>query len=349
MSQYFPKILSISLGMVIIDEIRLPSKPPIKDVAGGSASYVTLGGRLFAGTIRASDVGCLILAGQDFPESVEKRLLEWDMTLVLKKQNALSSRGLLEYGDDTFGPKTFQYTTEPLKPSPADLVDTPLLSAKAVHFLASPEEIQTQVPELLSLRDRQGITERPLIVWEPFPAACKTQNRQSLLDACKLVDIFSPNHLEITALFVEIIPKGFTPEKLEEYASEVLDSSVGPSGEGAVIIRAAEHGSLTMSRSTKAIWLPAFYEGGSSKVKDTTGAGNAFLGGYMAGWHIAQDVTEAACYGHVAASFALEQIGLPKYEQLGDEELWNGVSVMGRVEAYKMSLRGGKVRSEAFV
>lgn len=34
-------VLSVSLGMVVIDEIHQPSRPPILDIAGGSGTYGT--------------------------------------------------------------------------------------------------------------------------------------------------------------------------------------------------------------------------------------------------------------------------------------------------------------------
>lgn len=192
------------------------------------------------------------------------------------------------------------------------------------------------VAELQDLRTYHGISERPLIVWEPFPAACKQDYRQSFLDVCSLVDVFSPNHLEMAALF-ELEPNEFHRETLESYAQRFLECSVGPSGHGTVVIRAGTHGSLSVSRSIKPCWLPAYYQDGSSEVVDPTGAGNAFLGGYMIGWQLTKNVVEASCYGNIAASFALEQIGLPEREQKG-EETWNGVSVVGRLHAYKERL-----------
>lgn len=190
------------------------------------------------------------------------------------------------------------------------------------------------IAELQDLRSRHSISERPLIVWEPFPAACKQDFCQSFLDVCSLVDVFSPNHLEMAALF-ESEPSGFQREKLESYAHRFLECSVGPSGQGAVVIRAEKHGSLSVSRSMKPCWLPAYYQDSSPEVVDPTGAGNAFLGGYMVGWQVTNNVVEASCYGNVAASFALEQVGLPERKQQGDDEIWNGVSVLGRLHAYK--------------
>jgi hypothetical protein len=97
-----PDISCVSLGMLIVDEIRMPGKAPLRNVIGGSATFVTVGLRLF--TSNSSEVGFLVLAGEDFPSSVEEELCGWNTTLVLKKaQNVPSSRGLLEYQDSTFG------------------------------------------------------------------------------------------------------------------------------------------------------------------------------------------------------------------------------------------------------
>lgn len=55
-------------------------------------------------TGQSNTIGCLVLAGKDFPEAVENNLREWGLTLILKKGlGRLSTRGLLEYEDTTFG------------------------------------------------------------------------------------------------------------------------------------------------------------------------------------------------------------------------------------------------------
>jgi len=233
--------------------------------------------------------------------------------------------------------KKFRYTTTPLKAQPVDLVNTPLLGAKAVHFLATPEEIQRQVPELLSLRLRHGLQDRPFIIWEPFPAYCTPQHRHSFIEACKLVDVFSPNHHEMVALFEDKPSIDFSPRVLEQYALTFLPA-VRPSTMAAIVIRAGKQGCLAVSSPAERVWLPAFYDDGSPKVVDPTGAGNAFLGGYMVGFHLNQDAVIASQYGSVTASFALEQIGLPIREDVKDQEYWNGVRVVDRLEQYKARL-----------
>jgi hypothetical protein len=147
-----PQISCVSLGMVILDEIRMPNHPPLLNVIGGSSTFVTLGLRLFA--TDSLTPGCLVLAGNDLPSPIREEMLRWHMQhlVVLTSSNQPSSRGLLEYADSTFGPKTFEYTTAPLRATPDRLAGTRLLTARAFHFFGTPDEIMVQVPLLLSLR-----------------------------------------------------------------------------------------------------------------------------------------------------------------------------------------------------
>lgn len=174
-------------------------------------------------------------------------------------------------------------------------------------------------------------------MWEPFPAACRPENLDATIDACKLVDMFSPNHLEMMKLFGDESNGDFQPKLSEIQAQKFLDHSVGPEGQGCIVIRAAEHGCLSASRASGLCWSPAFYGPGSdvSRVVDPTGAGNAFIGGFAIAMVHELALDEAVAYGNVAASFALEQIGAPILKIEGLRETWNGDNVMDRLEQYK--------------
>ena len=67
-------------------------------------SIATLGSRLFATLANSKKIVCLVLAGYDFPEAVREQLLSWQMTMQMNVlQDRLSTRGFLQYQDDTFG------------------------------------------------------------------------------------------------------------------------------------------------------------------------------------------------------------------------------------------------------
>ncbi|KAL8407917.1 hypothetical protein RB594_006647 [Gaeumannomyces avenae] len=73
----------------------------------------------------------------------------------------------------------------------------------------------------------------------------------------------------------------------------------------------------------------------SAGVVDPTGGGNAFLGGLAVAMARGRPVEDAALWATVAASFAIEQVGVPVLAVGPDgEETWNGVRVGDRVAEY---------------
>lgn len=86
-----PEILSAPLGIVVIDQIHLPLRPPFMDVFGSLGCYgmdicssisfgvlktflsqsVTLGSRLIVGSTGSQNVRSLILAGNDLSAAIE--------------------------------------------------------------------------------------------------------------------------------------------------------------------------------------------------------------------------------------------------------------------------------------
>ncbi|KAK2614303.1 hypothetical protein N8I77_001144 [Diaporthe amygdali] len=83
-------------------------------------------------------------------------------------------------------------------------------------------------------------------------------------------------------------------------------------------------------------WIPAFFtkDDAAEKVVDPTGGGNTFLGGMAVALARGKTMEEAACWGSIAASFAIEQVGVPELGRDDDgEETWNGARVWDRLEA----------------
>ncbi|GJC98869.1 pfkB family carbohydrate kinase [Colletotrichum higginsianum] len=94
----------VSLGMVVLDEIRFPDGKVLRDIPGGSGFYSTLGARLAVPQSESAAVCCLIVAGSDFPALVRKQIEEWGVSVHLEERpGECSTRGLLEYENDAFG------------------------------------------------------------------------------------------------------------------------------------------------------------------------------------------------------------------------------------------------------
>lgn len=75
----------------------------------------------------------------------------------------------------------------------------------------------------------------------------------------------------------------------------------------AIVVRAGAQGSFTLAEDW-AGWVPAYHQS-ASKIQDVTGAGNAFMGGLIAGLFATGDHRTASVFGAVGASFAIEQRG----------------------------------------
>ena len=85
-------------------------------------------------------------------------------------------------------------------------------------------------------------------------------------------------------------------------------------------------------------WLPAFHQS-PDKVIDPTGGGNSFLGGLGVALARGEGLEDAAIWGSVAASFAIEQVGMPELKVDEDgAETWNGVDPVARLDEYRNKL-----------
>lgn len=63
-----------------------------------------MGARLFAPGSQSTSVGCIVMAGHDFPEVVLRQIRSWNLNLVVHEVlDKPSTRGLLKYTDLDFG------------------------------------------------------------------------------------------------------------------------------------------------------------------------------------------------------------------------------------------------------
>jgi len=177
--------------------------------------------------------------------------------------------------------------------------------------------------------------EEPLFVWEPVPDLCTPEELENCREALKVVDYVSPNHEEIAGFYgVEYVDRAL----IEQRAVDWLTNSKEDSKLKAVVVRVGKDGCLVASRERMTTrWIPAYHRN-SDKVIDPTGGGNAFLGGLAIGLARGTTVEEAAILGSVAASFVIEQVGVPKLTADKNGERWNDERVEDRLERFMQRL-----------
>lgn len=181
------------------------------------------------------------------------------------------------------------------------------------HFFEIPAVVSTQIDEISALRTHRDIQSLPLYVWEPQAKSCSPDTLELHKAVARKVDLFSPNHAELASFFPDSREcVAFDMRAVEKQARAFLPIQL--SKPLCILIRCAEHGCFVLSADTEkeqSMWLPAFHSTDSIDVVDPTGAGNAFLGGAAMGCLKHRDFFAAAAYGSVAASFAVEVVGLP--------------------------------------
>ncbi|KAG6003356.1 hypothetical protein E4U21_002098 [Claviceps maximensis] len=81
-------------------------------------------------------------------------------------------------------------------------------------------------------------------------------------------------------------------------------------------------------------WVPAYHQD-KLKVVDATGGGNAFLGGLSVALARGKKLEDAVAWGSVAASFVIEQVGMPNLHiDVNGIETWNGERVFQRLDNF---------------
>ncbi|CZT14548.1 related to pfkB family carbohydrate kinase superfamily [Ramularia collo-cygni] len=327
----------VALGGVWLDEIRTAGEVTKTDVLGGSVTFATLGARLFAATNTAS-IRLIFFAGHDFPQGHISLFRSWQIALTIHYSDSLpSARGVIQYDGMDESRRTYQRLTAPLPLTWEHLTISDISNATCFHLFETPEAAAIQVHEVLSRRT--NVADRPIFIWEPQGKSCNTHTLDRHLHAASLMDVFSPNHAELDSLFEEDASLIFDRDRVEAQAKYFMDAGVGHGNQGCIVVRCAERGCLIMSQDMAPTWLPAFYDAGSEHVVDATGGGNAFLGGFSIGYQETGSFIEAAKYGNVAASFAIEQVGVAKLSVEGEYELWNGQKVRDRLAVYQDGLK----------
>lgn len=241
------------------------------------------------------------------------------------------------------------------------------LTSKTYHLTCGPARCVEMVRALLERRAAiidpndpacLSMMSIPIFVWRPLPCSCTPSEILKFYEALKVVDVISPNFADVMALF-DVKPRATTFDQLialRDGCNRLLALGFG-NKPSAVVVRNGEQGCYiaTLQRHTA---MPAYYKlpnllspeeriVRAQKVVDTAGAGDSFLGGFCIG--ILNDphplgLTEfevGAIYGSVAASFAIEQVGLPRMDyhwlpsQTTKKECWNGEAVRKRLTEFE--------------
>ncbi|GAA5842703.1 hypothetical protein JCM9279_003667 [Rhodotorula babjevae] len=314
-----------SLGTALLDEFRwlddgLESSRPCEVRFGGGGTYAAIGARVWS-----RDVGLLVDRGPDFPPAVQRQLDSFGPMWYYTDTPTPTPRAL-----NVFRPPSSTREFSYLAPHPArHLSDLAMITSpdklSYLHLCCPPSSLAVLLPSLARL------SPAPQLIYEPIPFACNPAQLPQLVALLPHVRVFSPNDDEAAALLGVHGPASASGASIEV---EELAQRFRDLGARDVVVRAGERGAFVLPEmALEGSWVPAFHSS-ADEVKDTVGAGNAFLGGLMAALALSHGVAHAARYGAVSAGIVVESVGLPVHttSEREGEELWNGRSARARLE-----------------
>ncbi len=273
---------------IIIDDLVFPDGQTQMGVLGGSGPQTAFGMKLWA-----DSVGLVGGIGQGFPATA------WEWLAAM----AIDTAGVRSYAHhptlrawqifEEDGRRTQVWRTqgraipEQLALRYADLPAS-YQQAHGFHYGVHPDQPNLAVAAALRAN---GVT----VGIEPFKHAERPLSPSALQALVGAAPIFSPNQYEVATM------TGIH-EPLEQIRHLVA------AGAQIIALRLGAQGSLVHRADRDETWqIPAY----PSAVVDACGAGNAYCGGFLVGWLQTGDLRLAGLYGSVAASFLVEQVGLP--------------------------------------
>ncbi len=274
---------------VIIDDIVFHDGRTLMGVLGGGGPQTAFGMKLWA----AGGVGLCGGVGMDFPAEAQTWLEMMGIdTAGLRRDpahNSLRAWQIIEADGRRTQVWRTQGATIPthLALRPEQVPDA-YWPARGFHFGVHPESPNLHIMHTLRAH---GIT----VSVEPFRAASRPLRKEELHALLTACDIFSPNLVEAETLVGPGEPRALTQRLLD-------------AGAPIVALRMGAEGSLVQRAATGEVWqVPAV----ATHVVDPVGAGNAYCGALLVGWLETGDLRRAGMCAAVAASFLVEQYGLP--------------------------------------
>jgi sugar/nucleoside kinase (ribokinase family) len=281
------------VGSVAFDSIRTPHGQ-VDDILGGAATYFSLAASCF------TPVRVVAVVGEDFGEQhlsvFTSRAID---TTGLERAAGKTFRWRGEYVGDMNEARTLETQLNVFEQF-APKIPAPYLKSEYV-FLGN-------IDPVLQLHVRQQLPHARLVALDSMNYWIRGK-LDDLKKTLAAVDILLVNEGEARLLSGH--------PNLKKAAAEIR--KLGPR---AVVIKRGEHG-VSLFTEGSVFSAPGYP---LDEVRDPTGAGDTFAGGFMG--HLARsgDVSEpnlrrAVIYGSVTASFAVEEFGLGRLLRLKPQEI----------------------------
>ena len=302
----------IFAGQLTRDYVFPPTGQPLLDSPGGNLLYAAGGYAVWGG-----HPGLVGRVGEDYPRRWLKDMEQrgWEVTGIRIQPGMLDQRNFLAYSEDfeltrinpvshfakrgiPFPKALLGYQprsdskpaygkTDPALPTISDIPSS-YLDAGTLHLC--PMELAAHQQFLDSLRGAMRI-----LTLDPSPVIMMPAFQREVRGLVHGLTAFLPSLEEITSFFW-----GQTHDPWE------MAAGIGEIDCEYVVIKCGARGQLLYDAGNRRRWeIPAY----PARLADPTGAGDAFCGGFLAGYRKNYDPLEGVLHGNVSASLAIEGSG----------------------------------------
>jgi sugar/nucleoside kinase (ribokinase family) len=294
------------VGSVALDSIQTPFGK-VKDALGGSATYFSSAARLY------DDVNLVAVVGTDFPQ---------------EHIDFFRERGVNLDGLQTIEGKTFRWSGRyGYDMNIAETLDTQL-NVFATFHPELPDKYRDS--EYIFLANIDPVLQLEILsqIRRPRLTVLDTMNywinyrKEALRQAVSAVDIVLMNEAEARQYANTF--------SLIRAARKILDQ-----GPQALVVKKGEYGAVMYANGdepTRSFFFAPAYP--LEKIKDPTGAGDSFAGGFIGylaqqartsphtlGGAMKDDIRRAIIHGSVVASFAVEDFGVGRLRTITSEDI----------------------------
>jgi ribokinase len=275
----------ITIGNITLDDVVLPDGTFIQGAFGGGSIYSAAGARIWSQT--KGGIGIVSKVGSDYPEANLESLRSFGIdTKGIFESNQPNIRVWMLYEGGSKRQILFHL----------DSGRSPEMDPQAKDFISEYEDVDFAHIAPMAVSSQVGFSK--LLTEKAIPYSWdlglvgpevnpKDMIRLGGLMECK---VFLPSEQEVNAIW-------------EDDVSLSLLRKISKAGPQIVAIKLGDRGSLVYDRlADRGFHVPIL----PVDVIDTTGAGDAYCGGFMVGYHKTGDALEAAMFGTVSASYAIQ-------------------------------------------
>jgi len=274
----------VTVGHLAIDRILLPQTSTPESTLGGPPTYVSLAARKLD-----ANVSLISRVGEHFPQEYVMWLKSngVDLSGLKRVRDASTTRYLLKYGKEG---RQLQLKSQAPPISPEDVPSS--LRAKAVHAAPIANELsQSVIDKLRALTDTLSLDPQGFVRRFDEQGNVKL-GRWKETEIFRQIDVYKSSFSEIKAV-TGLTDLQLAVQKIRGYGPRIVMVTRGMKGS-------------TLFFNGELYEIPACKP---RVVKDLTGAGDAFIGAFLAEHVQGKDLAWCACVGSAASSFVVEGVG----------------------------------------